>query len=135
MTSRLLSVSRGGLISRSGIAEELPIDDIGQAPLETAQGFFVGMTFGAFAEVVGASGGMLPRLGDRHDVQGEVELAITGARESMTDDVATGSLDRGDPALGGEAGGRREAPHLTDPPEDLGRQDGTDAEQVREATV
>ena len=41
----------------------------------------------------------------------------------------------GDPARGGEAGSARETPHSTDPPEDLGSQDGTDAEQVRESAV
>src|SRR5919205_3263506 len=53
----------------------------------------------------------------------------------MTDDVATGGFDRGDPAIGGEAGSRRETPYVADPTEDLGRQDGTDAEQAGEAAV
>ena len=42
---------------------------------------------------------------------------------------------RGNPTVRGEAGSRRETPRITDPPEDLGRQDATDAEQVRESTL
>ena len=130
MTSRLLSVSRESWSAGGGVAEELVVDDIGQASLGAAERLFIGVALGAFAEVVGAPGGMLTGLGDGHDVQGEVELAVAGAREPMTDDVAAGGFDPGDPALGGEAGSRREGPHSTDPPEDLGRQDGTAAEAV-----
>ena len=53
----------------------------------------------------------------------------------MTDDIPARGFDRGDSALRGEAGSRRETPHITDPPEDLGRQNGTDTEQVRESSV
>jgi hypothetical protein len=61
------------------ITEVLTVDDVGQAPFEAAQGFLVGVAFGAFTEVVGTPSGMLTGLGDRHAVQGESELAITGA--------------------------------------------------------
>ena len=61
------------------ITEELTVDDVGQAPFEAVQGFLVGVAFGAFPEGVGTPSGMLTGLGDGHHVQGEVELAITGA--------------------------------------------------------
>ena len=61
------------------ITEELTVDDVGQAPFEAAQGFRVGVAFGAFTEVVGTPGGMLTGWVTAHDVQGESELAITGA--------------------------------------------------------
>ena len=52
----------------------------------------------------------------------------------MAHDVPAGNFDGCDPAVGGEAGGGGEPPYIPDPPEDLGRQDGTDAEVAREAT-
>jgi hypothetical protein len=57
----------------------LAVDDISQTPLEAAESLFVGATFGTLTEVVRASGGMLTSLGDGHHVQGDVELAVTGA--------------------------------------------------------
>ena len=38
-----------------------------------------------------------PHLGQRGDVQGDVELTVTAARQAMTDSFGTGNLDRGDP--------------------------------------
>ena len=64
------------------VADKAAVDGVGQAPLETSQRFPVAFAGGSFAVVVGAAGGVMADLGDGHDVQAIVELAVPGAGES-----------------------------------------------------
>lgn len=59
---------------------------------------------GSFASVVTAAGGVTGQLGDRHHVQGMVELAVPGAGEPMPYDVTGGDLDRCGAVVAGERG-------------------------------
>jgi len=56
----------------------------------------------AFALAIGLSGGVAADLGDRHDVQTEVELAVPGPGQSMAHDITRGHLDWGGAGVGGE---------------------------------
>jgi hypothetical protein len=47
-----------------------------------------------FPQVVGPARGVLANVGDGHDMEAEVQLAIAGAGKSVTDHVAGGHLDR-----------------------------------------
>ena len=58
---------------------------VGEAPFQTPHGFVVSFALGSFPQVVGPAGGVLADLGDGHDVQAEVELAIAGARKPPAD--------------------------------------------------
>ena len=80
-----------------GVVDELPVDDVGQSAFQTAQRFLVALAGRPFASVVGACSGVAGELSDRHDVQGVVELTVSGAREPMSHNVTGGDLDRGEP--------------------------------------
>ena len=69
------------------IGDQASVHDVGQASFEAAQGFPAGLPFGAFALVVGASLGLVTDFGDRHDVQGGVQLPVAMAREPVSFDV------------------------------------------------
>jgi hypothetical protein len=47
---------------------QVAVDGVGQPSFQAAQGFFVALPGGAFALVVGPTGGVAADLGDRHDV-------------------------------------------------------------------
>ena len=69
---------------------EPSIYQVGEAPFQTPHGFVVAFAFGSFPQVVGPARGVLADLGDGHDVQAAVELAIAGARKSVADHLAGG---------------------------------------------
>jgi hypothetical protein len=53
--------------------------DVGEAAFQAPHGFFVALPGGSFALVVAAARAVVPDLGECHDVQGVVELAVTCA--------------------------------------------------------
>jgi hypothetical protein len=59
------------------VADELSVDDVGEASFEAAQRFSVALASGAFSSVVGPSRGITGDLGDGHGVQTAVELSVT----------------------------------------------------------
>jgi len=63
-------------------------------------------------------------LGERDDVQREVELPITTAWQTVSRVVAAGDLDRCDAGIAGERGGAAEPARTTSPPEQPPRDDG-----------
>jgi hypothetical protein len=85
----------------------------------------------SFALVVGLAVGVAADLGDGHDVQGAVELAVAGAAEPVADHVAGGHLDRGDAGEGGEVCGGRESAGRAGSGQHGGRDDVTDTVKGR----
>ena len=79
----------------------------------------VTFALGSFPQVVGLARGLHADLSDDHDVQAAVQLAIAGARKSVTHHVARGHLDRGGAGVAGERGRRPEPVNITDSSEDL----------------
>jgi hypothetical protein len=74
-------------------------DMAGQAAFEAAYRFVVGPPGGDLGVVVGASAaGPDADLGDRDLVQGEVELAVTAARQPVPGAVGADDLHRATPA-------------------------------------
>jgi hypothetical protein len=112
------------------VGDELAVDHVGQPPFEAAQGLSVTLACGAFALVVGPTGGVPAELGDGHDVQAGVQLPIPGAGQAMTDDVAGGHFDRCGAVERGERGGGAEAGDRADSGEDLAGQQGADAVEL-----
>ena len=70
----------GTLLSRRGqqrglrVVDHGAVDDVGEAPLEAAPGFFVGLSGCSFALAVFAAGGRSLDLGHGHDMQRVVQL-------------------------------------------------------------
>jgi hypothetical protein len=54
-------------------------DAAGEVAFEAAEGFAVGLAFGAFAFEVGLGFGVAARAGDRDAVDGGVDLAVAAA--------------------------------------------------------
>src|SRR5262249_14258212 len=75
----LLSAQARRLGCGPGVMDELSVDEVGQTAFQAAESFFVALAGRSFAAVVGASGGIAGELGDRHHVQGVVELPVAGA--------------------------------------------------------
>jgi hypothetical protein len=71
--------------------------------------------------VVGPTGGVALDLGDGHDVQAGVELAVPGAGESAAHDKTGGHLDRCGAGVGGERRRGAERGDVPDRGEDLCR--------------
>ena len=90
---------------------------------------------GAFALVVAAAGTVVADLGQGHDVQGVVELAVTGAGEPVAHDVAGGHLDRRHAAEGGEGCRLPEPADRAGAGQDLGGHHVTDTEQPGEGAA
>jgi hypothetical protein len=62
-----------------------------------------------------------------HDL---VEAAVAGERNPVSDDLPAGSLDGGDPYVGGEVRFAREPSDVAHDPDQLRRQDRADAEDL-----
>ena len=69
-------------------------------------------------------------LGERDDVQREVELPVTTAWQTVSRVVAAGDLDRCDAGIAGERGGAGEPARTPGPPEQPPGDDGTDAGDI-----
>ena len=46
------------------VAEQLSVDDVGQAPFQASHCFLVALSVGSFPQVVGLAWGVLPDLGE-----------------------------------------------------------------------
>ena len=84
---------------------------VGQPPLEAAEGFFRGLALAPLALVIQAArGGGAADLGDRHHVPRMAGPPVPRPGEAVADLVAGGGADRrgavvaGDGVLGGEPG-------------------------------
>ena len=62
----------------AGIGDELAVDDVGQASLQTPQRFHRGLASGELAAVLGAALGVVTDLHDRGDVQHVVHPPVPG---------------------------------------------------------
>jgi hypothetical protein len=84
-------------------------DVVGEASFEAAHRFVMRLSGGDLLVVVGAPAAAAhPDLGQRGDVQGQVQLPVTAAGPAMAGAVSTGHLDRRDTGIAGEGrGGRR----------------------------
>jgi hypothetical protein len=71
---------------RAGLDEELPVDGVGDAPLESADGFLLSLAFGDLAlEERAARRVREADLGDGDDVEGVVQLPVVTSRKPMGD--------------------------------------------------
>jgi hypothetical protein len=82
--------SRARLAVGASVADKTAVDGVGELSFQASQCFPVALAGGAFALVVGTSGGVVGDLGDGHDVQAGVELAVSGAGEAVADYIAGG---------------------------------------------
>ena len=79
--------SRGGLVPVV-VGEEGAVDDVGEPPFDAAHGLASTLALGDLAAVVVLAGGGLANLGEGHDVQRRVELAVPDAGQPVSDDFA-----------------------------------------------
>ena len=87
---------------------------IGQPAFQTTHGLVMGLAGYDLRVVVGPTGALAHAyLGERDDVQREVELPITTAWQTVSRVVAAGDLDRCDAGIAGERGGAAEPARTT----------------------
>jgi len=89
--------------------------------------FFVGLPFGAFALVVGASLGLVADLGDRHDVESRVQPAVAVSGQVVPFYLARGRFQGCNAAVGGERRRGTEPIDACGAGQDLGGEQVTDA--------
>ena len=77
----------------SGVGEETPVDDVGDAPFQRPDRFFGGFSLGEFLLVVVPAFAGVAELGDGGDVDGVVEFAVPSRVEPMPSPVTRGRLD------------------------------------------
>jgi hypothetical protein len=86
---------------------------VGEASFQAPHRFVVGLPGGDLGVVVGAaSAAAHAYLGERGDVQGEVELTVAAAGQAVSGTVSAGGLDRGHAGVVGERGGTGESAGL-----------------------
>jgi hypothetical protein len=108
MSTRLWLASVAGLF----VGQHDPPDVIGDPALEAAQGFAGGLALCELAsEVVVAGAAWAASLDERNDVQGVVELPVTGAGQPVSGVLAAGDFEWSGAGVAGEvrrvATGRR----------------------------
>ncbi len=86
------------------VADQLSVHDVGPAAFQAAHGFVVIFAFGSFPQVVAPAGGIVADLGDGHDVQAEIELAIASAGKPVAHYLAVVSTFRTACVLAGQLG-------------------------------
>jgi hypothetical protein len=112
------------------VVAELSVDDVGQPPFEASHRFLVALAVGSLPQVIGSARGVLPDLGEGHDVEAEVELTITCTRKPMADGISGGHINRSCTGVGGERGGGTETIDRADPAEYLAGGQRADTAQV-----
>jgi hypothetical protein len=86
-------------------------------------------TGGAFALAIRPARGVVAELGNGHDVQAVIELAIAGAGKPVADDISGGGLDRGSAGVGGKRRSGTGPINTADQSEDFAGQQRADAVQ------
>jgi hypothetical protein len=87
---------------------------VGQAPFQAPHCLVVGFAGRDFGVVVGPPGTARHScLGERDDVQCEVELSVAAARQPVADSFGAGNLDRGDAGIASEGRCGSESAHPT----------------------
>ena len=71
----------------SGVGEEAPVDDVGDAPFQRPDCFFGGLALGDLLLVVVPSFARVAKLGDGGDVKDVVEFAVPSRVEPMPSPV------------------------------------------------
>jgi hypothetical protein len=121
LTSTLLGcLYQAAVIREVSVSRIMAVDDVAEPAFQAAQGFFVALTLGASALVVGPSCGLVADLGNRHDVPGGVQLTVPGSGQSVSLDVAGGGFEGRDAAVGAERGSEAEATDAGGASQDLG---------------
>jgi hypothetical protein len=77
------SLSSGATRRRLRVRHEVPEDGVGDAPLEAPQRLLTGFALRDLLAVIDPSSSVRPSLADGDHVQGVVELAVAGQRESL----------------------------------------------------
>ena len=109
MSNRLEFASVAGLF----VGEHDPPEVLGDPAFEAAKGFPGGLAVAKFAaEVMVAGAAWAASLDERHDVQGMVELPVTGPRQPVPGVLAASDLERSGAGVAGEvrAGGKARGP-------------------------
>jgi len=75
--------SRACLVVNVGVGDELVVDGVGDVSLERPKCCFAVFAFVDLASVVDAPGCVVGDLGDRGDVDGVVQLAVTVAVQAV----------------------------------------------------
>lgn len=95
--------------------DEMPKDDVGQSPFQSAAGFVRCLMFGEFAAVEVLSGPGSAGLADRYRVDCRVELAVAQAAQAVPVLVAAGGIQGRGPVVAGVVVARREPADVTAP--------------------
>jgi len=75
------------------VGEQLPVDNVGQSPFQTAHRFHRRFPRGFLPVVVGAAFAWAAHLHDGHDVQHPVDLPVPAARQPVPDVVPGRGVD------------------------------------------
>jgi hypothetical protein len=90
-----------GLVGEAGVGEECPVDHVGQASLQGADGLGGGVAVAAAAGQVALGVRVVAGLGDGDAVQRQVELSVAGTAETMALCVGRPHRQRGGAVVAG----------------------------------
>src|SRR5918994_3489656 len=95
-------MSTRGRVSVAMVSHQVPVDHVGELPLERPAGLLGRLGLAQLALVVDLPWAGVADLADRDQVQGGVELAVAAPVQPMPADIAAGGLDRGGAGVAGE---------------------------------
>ena len=93
---------RRARVVRIRVATKATINDIGETTFQTPKGLCFRMTLRLFALIVCTPERMRAHLGQGHDVQGSVELAIAEPRQAVAHDVSARGFQWRHPTVRGK---------------------------------
>jgi hypothetical protein len=111
---------------------ELAPHGVADATLQSAQRLLLGLPLGDLALVVGATWRVVADLGDRGQVEGVVQLAVTARVEPVAFAGTAGGFDGGGAVVGGEPLWRREPGRVADVAQDEPCDDRADTMELQQ---
>jgi hypothetical protein len=102
------------------------IEPAGEGAFETASDVAMGLALGGASGFVGAGFVVAPQAGDRHGMEGAVEVTIAGPVESVAGALTAAGLERGDAGKRGKGGFVANPTPVRPADQQLGGDDGAD---------
>src|SRR5512133_975457 len=113
-------MSTRGRVSAAMVSHQVPVDHVGELPLERAAGLLGRLGLAQLALVVDLAWAGVADLADRDEVQGSVELPVASPVQPMAAHIPAGGFDGGGAGIAGEVVTVGKTGEVADVPQDLG---------------
>src|SRR5215212_6430572 len=123
-------MSTPGYVVTAMVSHQVPVDHVGELPLERAAGLLGRLGLAQLALVVDLSWARVADLADRDEMQGSVELPVAAPVQPMAAHIPAGGFDGGGAGGAGEVVTVGETGEIAGVPQDLGGKHGPEPEHL-----